>query len=170
MTMKRQNRNPNKPPAQPRRSPQCRFSRTCCILQRVHLTLKCPMVCPGLATHTLAGPCAMCLPSAASSSGTLPHTPPKLQPPQTTCSALPQPPVQDKLHLLRTAEAAFDLAVPHGMLRADHSHTGRVVRLDCQVMPPSLEISTNQQNCNPPQKNQLPSAPAAPSSSSTTPS
>ena len=25
------------------------------------------------------------------------------------------------------AEAAFDLAVPHGMLRAGHSHTGRAL-------------------------------------------
>ena len=40
----------------------------CCTLQRLYLTLQCPMACPGLATHTLAGLCALWLPSAASSS------------------------------------------------------------------------------------------------------
>ena len=33
----------------------------------------------------------------------------------------------DASQLLHTAEAAFDLAVPHGMPRAGHSHTGRAL-------------------------------------------
>ena len=84
-----------------------------------------PHPCPGLATHTLAGLCALWLPSAASSFGNL-HKPAKSQPPRTTCTApLPQPPVQAPPHLLHhIAEAAFDLALPHGMPRAGHSHTG----------------------------------------------
>ena len=45
------------------------------------------------------------------------------QPLQTICPARPQHPVQAPPHLLHTAEAAFDLAVPHGMLRAGHTHT-----------------------------------------------
>jgi len=88
------------------------------------LTLQYPTACPGLATHTLAGLCALWLPSAASSSGNL-HTPVKPQPPQTACPALPQPAVQAPLHLLHTAEAKFDLAVPHDMTRAAHPQTGR---------------------------------------------
>ena len=66
---------------------------------------------------TLAGLCALWLPSAASSSGNL-HTPTKRHPPQPTCLALPQFQVQAPPRLLYTAEAEFDLAVPHGMLRA----------------------------------------------------
>ncbi len=34
------------------------------------LAIRCPLVCPALATHTLAGLCALWLPSAASSSHT----------------------------------------------------------------------------------------------------
>ena len=51
------------------------------------------------------------------------------QPPQTTpcTAALPSPPVQAPPLLLHTAEATFDLAVPHGMPRAGHSHTGRAL-------------------------------------------
>ena len=49
----------------------------------------------------------------------------KPQPPQTTSTAWPQQPVQAPPHLLHTAEAALDLAVPHGMPRAGHSHNGR---------------------------------------------
>ena len=118
---------PHKPPAQPWPSPQLRLHHACCMLKRLHLTLQCPMACPGLATHKLAGLCELWLPSAASSSGNL-HTPPsKPHPPQTTCPALPQPPGQAPPHLMHTAEAASDLAVPHGMLRAGHSHTGRAL-------------------------------------------
>ena len=51
----------------------------------------------------------------------------KPYPPQTTCQALAQPPVQAPPHLLVTAEAAFDFALPCGMPRAGHSHTGRAV-------------------------------------------
>ena len=56
-----------------------------------------------------------------------PHKPVKLQPPQTTCPALRQPPVQAPPHLLHAAEAAFDLTVPHGMPRSGHSRTGRAL-------------------------------------------
>ena len=84
------------------------------------------MACPRLATHSLAGLCAPWLPSAASTSESL-HNPAKPQPPQTTRTALAQPPVLDDSQLLHTAEAAFDLAVPHGMPGAGHSHTGRAL-------------------------------------------
>ena len=43
---------------------------------------------------------------------------------QTTCTALPQPPVQAPPALLTTAEGPFDLAVAQGVPRAGHSHTG----------------------------------------------
>ena len=43
------------------------------------------------------------------------------------CPALPQAPVQGEPNLLQNAEAAFGLAVPHGMPRAGHSHTGRAL-------------------------------------------
>ena len=43
---------------------------------------------------------------------------------QTTCTAVPQPPVKAPRDLLTTAQAAFDLAVAQGMPRAGHSHTG----------------------------------------------
>ena len=43
---------------------------------------------------------------------------------QTTCIAVPQPPVQAPPDLLTTAQAAFDLAVAQGMPRAGHPHTG----------------------------------------------
>ena len=43
---------------------------------------------------------------------------------QTTCTALPQPPVQAPPDLLTTAQGAFDLAVDQGMTRAGHLHTG----------------------------------------------
>ena len=131
ITTNRQNRSPHKPPAQPCRCPQFRPHHTCCTLQRLHLTLQCRMACLGLATHTLAGLCALWLPSAASSSGTL-QKPAKPQPPQTTCPALPQPPVQAPPPLLHAAEAAFDLVVPHGMpRRVGHPHTGRAL---CTVL------------------------------------
>ena len=127
------------------------------------------MACPGLVTHTLAGLCALWLQSAASSSGQL-HEPAKPHPQQTSCTALPQPPVQAPpllLHiaeaasdpqppvqappyLLHVAEAAFDLAVPHGMPRAGQSLTGMgFVHRSCRVLPPPLDDSINQQNRNP---------------------
>ena len=90
-------------------------------LQRLPLTLQHPMACPGPATHTLAWLHALWLPSAASSSVYLP----KLGKPQTIiCPVLPLAPVQAPPHLLHASGAAFDLAVPHGMPRAGHSHTG----------------------------------------------
>jgi len=47
---------------------------------------------------------------------------------QTTCTAVPQPPVQAPVDLLTAAqECAFDLAVAQGMPRAGHSHTGRAL-------------------------------------------
>ena len=121
------NRNHHKPPSQPCRSPQCRLHHSCYILQRLYLTLQCPMACPGLATHTLAGLCALRLLSTASSSENL-HKPAKPQPPQTTCHALPQSPVQAQPQLLHAVEeAAFYLAVPHCVPRAGKSHTGRAL-------------------------------------------
>ena len=63
-----QNRTPHKPPAQPGRSTQCRPHSACCTLQRLHLTLQCPMACPGLANDTPAGLCVPWLPSGASTS------------------------------------------------------------------------------------------------------
>ena len=135
--------NPHKSPAQPCCSTQCKPHPTCCSLQRLHLTLQCPMACPGLATHTLAGLCALWLPSSAasSSSGNL-HKPVKPQLPQTTtCPALPQHPVQAPPLVLPTAEAALNLTVPLYMLRAGHAHTGRApMRFGCRVLPPPLEI------------------------------
>ena len=47
--------------------------------------------------------------------------------PQTTCPALPQPPVQAPPHLLHTSESKLDLAVPHRTPRAGHSHTARAL-------------------------------------------
>ena len=108
--------------------PQCSLHHACQAPQRLHLTLQCPMAsCPGMATLTLAGLCVLWLPSTASSSGNH-HKPAKPQPPQTTtCLALPQPPAQGPPHLVHNAESVFDLAVPHGMPRAGHSHTGRAL-------------------------------------------
>ena len=91
------------PSVRPCRSPQHRTHHYCCILQRLHFTLQCPVPCPGLATHTLAGLCALWLPSAASSSASLHKPPAKLHPPPATCPALPQPP------------AGF--SKPHGLCR-----------------------------------------------------
>ena len=116
------NRIPHKPPAQPCRSLQLRPQKTCCILQRLHLILQCPVACPEMATPTLAGLCALWLLSAASSSGNL-HNPAKPHAPQTTRPALPQPPVQAPPHMLLSTEAALDLTVAHGMPRTNHSHT-----------------------------------------------
>ena len=85
------------------------------------MTLQYPMAWPGLANHKLAGFCALSLPSATSSSGTL-HKPAKPHPPQTTCPTLPKHPGQAPPRLLPTAEAAFDLAVPNNKPRAGYSH------------------------------------------------
>ena len=164
-----QNRNPHQAPAQPCRSPQCRPHHTCCKLQRLHLILQCPVTCPGLATYTLAGLCSLWLPSAASSSGNL-NNPAKPQNPQTTCPALPQPPVQAPPYLASTAEAAFDLTVPHKITGAGHSHTGRtlcaVVTECCLLLWKSPQTGTTASPTN-----HLPSRPAAAlSAGSTTPS
>ena len=51
----RQNHNPNKPPPRLCCSPQCRPHHNCRTVQRLHFNLQCPMACPGLAIHTLAG-------------------------------------------------------------------------------------------------------------------
>ena len=122
----RQHCNPHKKTAFPCCSPYSRVHHTCTTQQRLHLTFKCRMACPGMATHTLAGLCALSLLIAASSSGNL-HKPVKPQPPHTTCTALPQPPAQAPPRLLHPAEAALDLAVPHDMPRAGHSHIGRAL-------------------------------------------
>ena len=166
ITTNRQNRNPNKLPAQPGRSPQCRPVHNCCLPQRLHLILQYPMACPGLATHTLAGLCTLCLPSAASSSGNL-HKPAKLQPPRTTCPALPQPPVAPQ-HLLHTADAVFNLAVPHGMPRAGHSLTGRAL---CAVVAECCILlwKPSQNSRTAPPTNHPPSRAAAPSAGPVTP-
>ena len=129
----------------------------------IWLPLQCPIICPGLAFYTLAGLfCELWLPSAASSSGNL-YTPAKPQPPQTNGPALLQPPVQAPPHLLSTAEAAFDLAVPHGMPRAGHPHTGRglcaVVAECCLLLwtPPQTGKTATPTN-HPPGPRAVPSA------------
>jgi len=68
--------------------------------------------------------------SAASSSGNI-HKPTKSQRPQTTCLPPLQFPAQAPPLLLHTAKTAFDLAVPRGMPRAGHSHTGMAL---CAVL------------------------------------
>ena len=118
---------PHTPPAQPGCSTQCRLHHSCSTLQKLHLTLQGPMIYQGLAIHTLAGLCALWLPSGAHYiSGKLQY-PVKPQRPQTTCPAWLQHPMQAPPHLLHTAEAAYDPAVAHGMPRAGHSHTGRAL-------------------------------------------
>ena len=166
----RKNRNPHKPPAQHLcRSPQCRPHHTCCTLQRLHFTLQCPiMAYLGLATHTLAGLCALWLPSAASSSGQLPE-PAKPQPAQTTRPALPQPQVQAPPHMPHTPEAVFDLAVSHGMPRAGQLHTDRAL---CAVVTECCLLlfwkSLQTVTIVIPTTNHLPSPDAAPSACPTT--
>ena len=132
------------------------------------MDMQCSIACSGLATQTLAGLCALCLPSAAFFSGNL-HTPAKSQPPQTTCPALPQPPVQAPPHQPYRAESAFDLAVPYGMPRADHSQTGRalgaVVAECCLLLWKSPQTGKTTTPTN-----HLPSTPAAvPSAGPATP-
>ena len=100
----RQNHSPHKPLAQLCRSTRCsRLHHTCCTLQRLHLILQWPMACPGLATHTLGGLCALWSSSSASRSGKLQHSA-KLHPPQTNYPARPQHPVQPPPHLLHTRQ------------------------------------------------------------------
>ena len=86
-----------------------------------------PKACPGLATHTLAGLCEQWLPSTASITEGLQNVTKPEEASQTTCTVLPQPPVQAPPDLLTTAQGAFDLAVAQGMPRAGHSHTGRAL-------------------------------------------
>jgi len=84
------------------------------------------MACPGLANHTLAGLCAQWLPSIASiNEGLQDVSKPEEASQTTTCTALPQPPVQAPPDLLlTTAQGAFDLAVAQGIPRTGHPHTG----------------------------------------------
>ena len=84
------------------------------------------MACPGLTTHTLAGLCALWIPSYTLPRGKLQYSSAKLHPPQTTYLVRPQHPVQAPSHLLITAET-FILATAHGIPRAGHSHTGRAL-------------------------------------------
>ena len=91
----------HKPPAQPVLSTQFRLHHTCCKLLRLHLTLKWPIACPGLAIHTLAGLCALWLPGIASASERLQRSV-RMHPPQTNRPAQPQHPVQAQPHLLHT--------------------------------------------------------------------
>jgi len=93
--------------------------------------LQCPMACPGLVTHALAGFCVLWLPSAPSSSSGNLHIPANPQPKPTTCAALPQLPVKAPPNLLSTAEDALGHKVSHGMPRAGYSHTGRAL---CAVL------------------------------------
>ena len=163
----RQTRTPHKPPAQPCCSPQLQVPHPhSSTLHKLHLTLQCPMTCPGLATHTLAKLCALWLPRASFSSGNL-QTPAKPHTPQTTCPAQPQPSRQAPPPLLATAEPAFDLAVPR-MSRAGHSHTDRAV---CVVIAEwgVLLWKSPQTGKTPPPTNHLPIPAAAPSAGSTTP-
>ena len=118
----RQNHNPHKPPAQPCPSPQCSLHHTYCTLERLNLTLQWPITCPRAGQpHTGRALCAVvtecCLLLWKFPQTGKPH------PQRTTCTAppLPQLPVQAPQLLLHAAEAAFDLAVPHGMPRAGHS-------------------------------------------------
>ena len=92
--------------AQPGRSTQCRLHQTCCTQQRLHLTLQWPMTCPRLATHTLAGLCALWLSSSASTSGKL-QRPAKPHTPKHHLPSPSQHTLQDPPHLLHTAIIAF---------------------------------------------------------------
>ena len=139
------------------------------LLQRLHLTLKCPTACPGLATHTLAGLCALWLPSAASSSGQL-HKPANPHPKRTTCTApLPKPPAHALPHVLHTTETAFYLVVTHGMPRAGHLDSGSP--LSSTVAECCLLLwKSPQTGKTAPPTNHLHSTPAAaPSAGPTTP-
>ena len=78
-----------------------------------------------LTTHTLARLCAQWLPSRACiTEEQLQNVTKPEEASQTTCTAVPQPPVQAPPDLLTAAQAEFDLAVAQGMPRAGHPHTG----------------------------------------------
>ena len=125
---KQESRMPHKPPVQSSLSTRrCKLHHTCCTPQSLHFTLKCAISCPGLATHTLAGLCALWLPSSASTYRNLQKAA-RPQSPQTTCPALPQHPLQAPPRLLHTEDTAFDLAVAHGIPRAVHLHTCSALR------------------------------------------
>ena len=126
-------------------------SRGCC------LTLQWPMVCPGLATHTLAGLCALWLRNAASSSDNL-HKPEKLQ---YTHMHLPSSAAAPSTGTTRPAAHCRGCISPcsapwhaqgwplthlQGSLR--FSWQGSLRRFSW-VLPPHLGISTNQQNRTP---------------------
>ena len=71
---------------------------------------------------------------------------------QTTCTALPQPPVQAPPDLLTTAQAAFGLAVAQGIPRTGHSHTWG---LCAQWLPSTGSITEGlQKNVTKPQATQ----------------
>ena len=95
----------------------------------------------------------------------------KPQPP-TTNYYLPSPaiaPTQASSLRLHTAELAFDLAVPLGMPRAGHSHTGRAL---CAVVAKKRylhNLKTPALRKTAPPIHHLPSPAAAPSAGSTTP-
>ena len=125
--MRNQNiHSPHNPPAQPCRSTQCRLHKICSNQRGLYLTMQWPKACPGLATHTLEGLCALWWRSGISSPEKL-HKPGQPQPPICTSPALPQHPVKAPPHLLHTAEAAFHLAVAKTMPRAGHTHIDRAL-------------------------------------------
>ena len=158
---------PCKLPAQPGRSARRNFQHTCQPLQALSLTKQQSMACPGLAIHKMAELCVLWLPNGTSSLGNLLHSA-KPHPPQSTFPAQLQPQVQAPPHLLHTAEAAFDLALTHGIPKAGHSHAGGTlctVVAKCHLLlwksPQTRKIATH--------KKYLPSPAAAPSASPTTP-
>ena len=125
------------------------------------------MACPGLAIHTLAGLCALLLPSSISTSVKDPHSAkphPHILPAQAGRST----PVQAPPDLLHTAETAFDLAVAYGMSRAIHSHTSRAL---CAVVAEQRlnDWKTPAFSTTAPPTNDLPSPAAEPSEGSTRP-
>ena len=162
-----QNCNPRKPPSRPAAALTSGPTKPAAHSRGCPLTLQCTMACPGLTTCTLAGLSALWLPSAASSLGNL-HKPAKPQPPQSTCPALPQHPVQAPPRLADTAEAAVDFAVLHGMLRASHSHSSRA---QCPVVAECCLLlwKSPQTGDTPPPTNHLHSPAAGPSAGPTKP-
>jgi len=83
------------------------------------------MACQGLATHTLAGLFAQWLPTTACITEQLQNVTKPDEASQTSCTALPQPPVRAPPDLLTTVQqGAFDLAVAQGMPRTGHPHNG----------------------------------------------
>ena len=123
------------------------------------MTLQCPMACPGLATLTLAGLCALWLPSAASSCGNL-HTPAKpptnhLPSPAAAPSASPTTPA------LRCRDYIWPCSAPWYAQGWPLTHWQGSVGNGCQLLPPPLEISTHRQNRNP-HKTTCPALPQPP--------